>query len=140
MHASIAGIAHSFPLARLCKCMSSSKRSSAPVIAPLDCTIAKRIDLFPAVSPIPEISPSGQDSVSAMCQQLARGLSLLSSTDDYGPVITHTATSTVVKKLFSTTTTMSGLPSGTYFDTASSPTRRISDSPFVYASLCTAAA
>jgi hypothetical protein len=47
-----------------------------------------------------------------MCQQLARGLSLLSSSDDYGPVITHTATSTVVKKLFNTTTTMSGLPSG----------------------------
>ncbi|XP_011500063.1 PREDICTED: protein numb [Ceratosolen solmsi marchali] len=62
------------------------------------------------VSPIPEISPSGQDSVSAMCQQLARGLSLLSSSDDYGPVITHTATSTVVKKLFNTTTTMGSLP------------------------------
>ncbi|XP_063235724.1 protein numb isoform X2 [Bacillus rossius redtenbacheri] len=37
------------------------------------------------VSPIPESSPLSDrgDSVSAMCQQLAQGLSLLSSTDDF---------------------------------------------------------
>jgi len=39
-----------------------------------------------AVSPIPESSPlsdRGGDSVSAMCQQLSQGLSLLSSNDDF---------------------------------------------------------
>jgi hypothetical protein len=39
-----------------------------------------------AVSPIPESSPlsdRGADSVSAMCQQLSQGLSLLSSNDDF---------------------------------------------------------
>ncbi|XP_015601029.1 protein numb isoform X2 [Cephus cinctus] len=41
----------------------------------------------PPVSPIPEISPGCQDSVSAMCQQLSRGLSLLSSSDDFGPTV-----------------------------------------------------
>jgi hypothetical protein len=38
------------------------------------------------VSPIPESSPlsdKGGDSVSAMCQQLSQGLSLLSSNDDF---------------------------------------------------------
>jgi len=38
------------------------------------------------VSPIPESSPlsdKGGDSVSAMCQQLSQGLSLLSSSDDF---------------------------------------------------------
>lgn len=38
------------------------------------------------VSPIPESSPlsdRGGDSVSAMCQQLSQGLSLLSSNDDF---------------------------------------------------------
>ncbi|XP_016838194.1 protein numb isoform X1 [Nasonia vitripennis] len=65
---------------------------------------------YDEVSPIPEISPSGHDSVSAMCQQLSRGLSLLSSSDDFGPVITQTTASTVVKKLFSNTTTTTSLP------------------------------
>lgn len=37
-----------------------------------------------------------------MCQQLSRGLSLLSSSDDYGPIIT-TSTNNVVKQLFNTT-------------------------------------
>ena len=39
-----------------------------------------------------------------MCQHIARGLSLLSSTDDFNPVITqtHTTTNTIVKKLFPT--------------------------------------
>lgn len=58
-----------------------------------------------SVSPIPEITPSGQDSVSAMCQQLSRGLSLLSSSDDYGPVITHKTANTVAKEFYTTTTT-----------------------------------
>jgi hypothetical protein len=38
------------------------------------------------MSPIPESSPlsdKGGDSVSAMCQQLSQGLSLLSSNDDF---------------------------------------------------------
>lgn len=42
--------------------------------------------MYFAVSPIPESSPlsdRGGDSVSAMCQQLSQGLSLLSSNDDY---------------------------------------------------------
>lgn len=41
-----------------------------------------------AVSPIPEVSPLGDratDSVSAMCQQLSQGLSLLSSSEDFLP-------------------------------------------------------
>jgi len=40
--------------------------------------------LFCAVTPIPESSPMTERSnaVSAMCQQLSQGLSLLSSTDD----------------------------------------------------------
>ena len=63
------------------------------------------------VSTIPEITPSGQDSVSAMCQQLSQGLSLLSSNDYFGPVVTETTTSTVVKELHSTiTTTTTTLP------------------------------
>ena len=56
------------------------------------------------VSPIPEISPGGQDSVSAMCQQLSQGLSLLSSSDDFGPIPTQSSTSSVAKQLFSSTT------------------------------------
>ncbi|XP_032452959.1 protein numb homolog isoform X4 [Nasonia vitripennis] len=73
-------------------------------------TLPHQIPVKPPVSPIPEISPSGHDSVSAMCQQLSRGLSLLSSSDDFGPVITQTTASTVVKKLFSNTTTTTSLP------------------------------
>jgi hypothetical protein len=50
----------------------------------------ERLQFYPvvsfAVSPIPESSPlsdRGGDSVSAMCQQLSQGLSLLSSNDDF---------------------------------------------------------
>ncbi|XP_017763372.1 PREDICTED: protein numb isoform X1 [Eufriesea mexicana] len=56
------------------------------------------------VSPIPEISPGGQDSVSAMCQQLSQGLSLLSSSDDFGPIPTQSSTGSVAKQLFNSTT------------------------------------
>ncbi|XP_043519845.1 protein numb isoform X2 [Frieseomelitta varia] len=62
------------------------------------------VPLKPPVSPIPEISPGGQDSVSAMCQQLSQGLSLLSSSDDFGPIPTQSSTSSVAKQLFSSTT------------------------------------
>ncbi|KOC70120.1 Protein numb [Habropoda laboriosa] len=55
---------------------------------------------YDEVSPIPEISPGGQDSVSAMCQQLSQGLSLLSSSDDFGPIPTQSSTSSVAKQLF----------------------------------------
>ncbi|XP_071566084.1 protein numb isoform X2 [Temnothorax nylanderi] len=55
----------------------------------------------PPVSPIPEIFPGDHDSVSAMCQQLSQGLSLLSSSDDFGPIpSSQPATSSVVKQLF----------------------------------------
>lgn len=67
---------------------------------------------FFAVSPIPEISPGGQDSVSAMCQQLSRGLSLLSSSDDFGPM-PSSAMSVVAKQLF-TSTTISSPPGRTF--------------------------
>ncbi|XP_061941339.1 protein numb isoform X9 [Apis cerana] len=62
------------------------------------------VPLKPPVSPIPEISPGGQDSVSAMCQQLSQGLSLLSRTDDFGPISTQSSTSSVAKQLFTSTT------------------------------------
>ncbi|CAD1470183.1 unnamed protein product [Heterotrigona itama] len=62
------------------------------------------VPLKPPVSPIPEISPGGQDSVSAMCQQLSQGLSLLSSSDDFGPIPTQSSTSSVAKQLFGSTT------------------------------------
>lgn len=63
---------------------------------------------FSAVSPIPEISPGGQDSVSAMCQQLSRGLSLLSSSDDFGPMpSSQLAATSVAKQLFMSATTSS---------------------------------
>ncbi|KAJ8669823.1 hypothetical protein QAD02_001082 [Eretmocerus hayati] len=78
-------------------------------LARLPQTLPHQIPPRPAVSPIPEISPSGQDSVSVMCQQLSRGLSLLSSTDDYNPAV-NTTTSTVVKKLFSNTATSTAFP------------------------------
>ncbi|XP_044021376.1 protein numb isoform X2 [Aphidius gifuensis] len=57
----------------------------------------------PPVSPIPEISPSGHDSVSAMCQQLSRGLSLLSKTDDFVPIPSVSANNNVTKQLFPNT-------------------------------------
>lgn len=60
-----------------------------------------------AVSPIPEIFPGDHDSVSAMCQQLSQGLSLLSSSDDFGPLPSQSAASTVAKQLFTSTTTNS---------------------------------
>ncbi|XP_035724770.1 protein numb-like isoform X1 [Vespa mandarinia] len=58
---------------------------------------------YDEVSPIPEISPGGQDSVSAMCQQLSHGLSLLSSSDDFGPLPSQATTSSVAKQLFMNT-------------------------------------
>ncbi|XP_018341247.1 PREDICTED: protein numb isoform X2 [Trachymyrmex septentrionalis] len=62
----------------------------------------------PPVSPIPEIFPGDHDSVSAMCQQLSQGLSLLSSSDDFGPLpLSQSAASSVVKQLFTSTTTNS---------------------------------
>lgn len=61
------------------------------------------VPLKPLVSPIPEISPGGQDSVSAMCQQLSQGLSLLSSNDDFGPITTQSSASSVAKQLFKST-------------------------------------
>ncbi|XP_043277840.1 protein numb isoform X2 [Venturia canescens] len=67
---------------------------SHPHIMPLKPPV---FDGYDEVSPIPEISPSGQDSVAAMCQQLSQGLSLLSSSDDYGPLPSQT---TVSKQLF----------------------------------------
>ncbi|XP_011266070.1 protein numb isoform X1 [Camponotus floridanus] len=59
---------------------------------------------YDEVSPIPEISPGGQDSVSAMCQQLSRGLSLLSSSDDFGPLPPQLTASSVAKQLFTSIT------------------------------------
>ncbi|XP_012253935.2 protein numb isoform X1 [Athalia rosae] len=68
-------------------------------------TLPHNIPLKPPVSPIPEISPGGQDSVSAMCQQLSRGLSLLSSNDDYELTQPSRYTSnSVAKQLFNTIT------------------------------------
>lgn len=68
---------------------------------------------FFTVSPIPEISPGGQDSVSAMCQQLSRGLSLLSSSDDFGPLPPQLTASSVAKQLFTSITANS--PPGIIF-------------------------
>ncbi|XP_070152892.1 protein numb isoform X2 [Polyergus mexicanus] len=66
------------------------------------------VPLKPPVSPIPEISPGGQDSVSAMCQQLSRGLSLLSSSDDFGPMpSSQLAATSIAKQLFMSATTSS---------------------------------
>ncbi|XP_018341246.1 PREDICTED: protein numb isoform X1 [Trachymyrmex septentrionalis] len=63
---------------------------------------------YDEVSPIPEIFPGDHDSVSAMCQQLSQGLSLLSSSDDFGPLpLSQSAASSVVKQLFTSTTTNS---------------------------------
>lgn len=67
------------------------------------------IHLKTPVSPIPEASPQSDkaDPVSAMCQQLSQGLSLLSNADDFLSVKTSqiqisttTTTSTVAKQLF----------------------------------------
>lgn len=81
-----------------------------------NCT--KYIDIFYffAVSPIPEIFPGDHDSVSAMCQQLSQGLSLLSSSDDFGPMpSSQPATSSVAKQLF--TSTINNSPPGIIFST-----------------------
>lgn len=67
-------------------------------------TVKHNLFCFFAVSPIPEISPGGQDSVSAMCQQLSRGLSLLSSSDDFGPLPSQLTASSIAKQLFTSTT------------------------------------
>lgn len=65
----------------------------------------------PPVSPIPEIFPGDHDSVSAMCQQLSQGLSLLSSSDDFGPLpSSQSAASSVAKQLFTSTTTINSPP------------------------------
>lgn len=56
------------------------------------------------MSPIPELIPStGSDSVSAMCQQLSHGLSLLSSSDDFGSLPPLPTLNSVSKNLFSNT-------------------------------------
>ncbi|XP_076182084.1 NUMB endocytic adaptor protein isoform X2 [Ptiloglossa arizonensis] len=74
------------------------------------------VPLKPPVSPIPEISPGGQDSVSAMCQQLSRGLSLLSSCDDFGPMPTQSSTSSFAKQLFTNTNNTSPVTSNNSLD------------------------
>ncbi|XP_011060143.1 PREDICTED: protein numb isoform X1 [Acromyrmex echinatior] len=66
---------------------------------------------YDEVSPIPEIFPGDHDSVSAMCQQLSQGLSLLSSSDDFGPLpSSQSAASSVAKQLFTSTTTINSPP------------------------------
>ncbi|XP_047001593.1 protein numb [Schistocerca americana] len=67
-----------------------------------------------AVSPIPEVSPladksgiSVGDSVSAMCQQLSQGLSLLSSSEDFLPARTSQQSTTTTT---SSTTAARPLP------------------------------
>ncbi|XP_058809336.1 protein numb isoform X2 [Phymastichus coffea] len=90
---------------------SNLERTRSHSLEPTDLSrlppaLSHQIPVKPPVSPIPEISPSGHDSVSAMCQQLSHGLSLLSSNDDFAPALTQTTTSTVVKKLFENTTTI----------------------------------
>ncbi|GFG37451.1 hypothetical protein Cfor_07174 [Coptotermes formosanus] len=77
------------------------------------------------LSPIPESSPlsdRGGDSVSAMCQQLSQGLSLLSSNDDFLTDISRQVTTkssamssanTVAKQLFSTPSNTQTLPAST---------------------------
>ncbi|XP_033610966.1 protein numb isoform X3 [Cryptotermes secundus] len=78
-----------------------------------------------AVSPIPESSPlsdKGGDSVSAMCQQLSQGLSLLSSNDDFLTDLPRNVTNisnpvssaeSVAKQLFSTPNDTQTLPAST---------------------------
>lgn len=77
------------------------------------------------MSPIPESSPlsdKGGDSVSAMCQQLSQGLSLLSSNDDFLTDLPRQVTTTsspvssadiVAKQLFSTPNDTQALPAST---------------------------
>ncbi|XP_015189047.1 PREDICTED: protein numb isoform X2 [Polistes dominula] len=87
---------------------SNLERTRSHSLEPTDLSrmpsaISHIVPLKPPVSPIPEISPGGQDSVSAMCQQLSRGLSLLSSSDDYGPLPSQATTSSIAKQLFMNT-------------------------------------
>ncbi|XP_043499892.1 protein numb isoform X2 [Polistes fuscatus] len=87
---------------------SNLERTRSHSLEPTDLSrmpsaISHIVPLKPPVSPIPEISPGGQDSVSAMCQQLSRGLSLLSSSDDFGPLPSQATTSSVAKQLFMNT-------------------------------------
>ncbi|XP_034938545.1 protein numb isoform X2 [Chelonus insularis] len=83
----------------------------------LPSALSQMIPPKPAVSPIPElplISSSGQDSVSAMCQQLSRGLSLLSNSDDFIGSLTTKPTSvntSATKQLFSSTTQIQAITS-----------------------------
>uniref|UniRef100_A0A0C9R5Y7 Numb_1 protein n=1 Tax=Fopius arisanus TaxID=64838 RepID=A0A0C9R5Y7_9HYME len=58
-----------------------------------------------SVSPIPEISPSGQDSLSALCAHISHDLQLLSRQDDFGPLPSNSALNSVTEQLFTTTTT-----------------------------------
>ncbi|XP_076645791.1 NUMB endocytic adaptor protein isoform X3 [Halictus rubicundus] len=60
---------------------------------------------YDEVSPIPELSSGGQDSVSMMCQQISRGLSLLTSIDDFAPLPAQSSASSVAKQLFISTST-----------------------------------
>ncbi|CAK9797675.1 Protein numb [Anthophora plagiata] len=94
---------------------SNLERTRSHSLEPTDLSrmptaISHIVPLKPPVSPIPEISPGGQDSVSAMCQQLSQGLSLLSSSDDFGPIPTESSTSSVAKQLFTCTTGDNTLP------------------------------
>ncbi|XP_072745065.1 protein numb isoform X2 [Anoplolepis gracilipes] len=91
---------------------SNLERTRSHSLEPTDLSrmpaLSHIVPLKPPVSPIPEISPGGQDSVSAMCQQLSRGLSLLSSSDDFGPIpSSQLAASSIAKQLFTSTTTSS---------------------------------
>ncbi|KAK0157732.1 hypothetical protein PV328_011433 [Microctonus aethiopoides] len=88
---------------------SNLERTRSHSLEPTDLTrmpqtLPQNTPLKPPVSPIPEVSPSGQDSVSAMCQQLSHGLSLLSSNDDFGPLPSHSTQNPVVKQLFASET------------------------------------
>ncbi|XP_011309833.1 protein numb isoform X1 [Fopius arisanus] len=62
-------------------------------------------DGYGEVSPIPEISPSGQDSLSALCAHISHDLQLLSRQDDFGPLPSNSALNSVTEQLFTTTTT-----------------------------------
>ncbi|XP_051154667.1 protein numb isoform X2 [Leptopilina boulardi] len=90
---------------------SNLERTRSHSLEPTDLSrmpaLSHLLPLKPPVSPIPEISPSGHESLSAMCQQVTQGLSLLSSNDDYGPTTMIAVTSTVAKQLFTSTTTSS---------------------------------
>lgn len=69
----------------------------------------KTVNFTFTVSPIPEISASGQDSVSALCQQLYSDLSFLSNKDDVADVAamkTAPVQNSVAKQLFNNTTTV----------------------------------